>query len=494
MPATVSQNYQHPRILAKGTTYQLFARGLYILSGYLMHVFVARYLGAALYGILGVVLSLLLVVRLLAYDGIGETAAKFTADNLTGYYSVFRILSKAHWVLSLTFATVLFVCAPYIAAILFHDTQLTPYIRLSAFIIPVTSYLSVYLGSLNGMRLFGKHAASTSVFALSRLLMVIFFVLLGFGLYGVILGLITASLLGLATAMYLYPRPSNLDGASLSYRKMISFAVSVTISVSSVTFINNIDLLATKALLRDNVLVGLYTSATTLSKIPYEFLAVFAVTVLPSVALAKSLEDLDLVRKYARQTLRYVLILMLPCSIIISICAERLIVIFYSQEYQMAANSLSLLVWGSSFMGLFVIMSSILNGLGKAGLSMFFASSLVPVSVFLNIFLIPRYGILGAAAATTITAFVGLSVAFAYLAFKQIVVINLKTSFRLSLGSIIMTLVLFGMSRYVNSLSGLLIVVLISLISYFFFLLITMEFSYEDYDVIKNIIFSSSGR
>jgi stage V sporulation protein B len=488
MPTTAPQNHQPRRILAKGTTYQLFAKGLYILSGYLMHVFVARYFGAALYGILGVVLSLLLVVRLLAITGIGQTTAKFTADNLASSYSVFRMVSKAHWVLSLTFATVLFVSAPYIADILFHDTHLTPYIRLSTFIIPITSYLSVHLGSLNGMRLFGKHAASTSVFGLSRLLMVIFFVLLGFGLYGVILGLITASLLGLATAMYLYPRPNHPDGGSLSYRKMISFAISVTISFSAVTLISNVDLLAIKALLRDNVLAGLYTSASTLSRIPYEFFTVFAVTVLPSVALAKSLEDLDLVKKYARQTLRYVLILMLPCSVIISICAERLIVIFYSQAFLMAANSLSLLVWGSSFMGLFVIMISILNGLGKAGLSMFFASSLIPVSIFLNIFLIPRYGILGAAAATTITAFVGLSVAFAYLALKQIVVINLKTFFRLSLGSIIMTLVLFGMSHYDHSLIGLLFIVLVSLISYFFFLLITMEFTYEDYDVIKNIL------
>jgi hypothetical protein len=157
------------------------------------------------------------------------------------------MVSKAHWVLSLTFATVLFVSAPYIADILFYDIQLTPYIRLSAFIIPITSYLSVHLGSLNGMRLFGKHAVSTSVFGLSRLLMVIFFVILGFGLYGVMLGLITASLLGLATAMYLYPRPNHHDGGSLSHKKMISFAVSVTISVSSITLITNIDLLATKA-------------------------------------------------------------------------------------------------------------------------------------------------------------------------------------------------------------------------------------------------------
>jgi O-antigen/teichoic acid export membrane protein len=82
MPTTAPQNHQPQRILAKGTTYQLFAKGLYILSGYLMHVFVARYLGAAVYGVLGVVLSLLLVVRLVAHTGIGQTTAKFTADNL----------------------------------------------------------------------------------------------------------------------------------------------------------------------------------------------------------------------------------------------------------------------------------------------------------------------------------------------------------------------------------------------------------------------------
>jgi PST family polysaccharide transporter len=272
---------------------------------------------------------------------------------------------------------------------------------------------------------------------------------------------------------------------------MISFAFSVTVTISSVTLIWNIDLLATKALLRDNVLVGLYTSATTLSRIPYEFLAVFALTVLPSVALAKSMEDIDLVKKYARQTLRYVLILILPCSIIISICAERLIVIFFSQEYRMSANSLSLLVWGYSFLGFFVIMISILQGLGKASLSMFFASSLIPVSVLLNVFLIPRYEILGAAAATTITALVGFSIAFAYLALKQIVVINLKTFCRLCLANITMAVVLSFSLHHSHSLSGLIITIVVSLASYFLLLLVTMEFSYEDYDVIKNILFHS---
>jgi stage V sporulation protein B len=294
--------------------------------------------------------------------------------------------------------------------------------------------------------------------------------------------------------MYLYPKQKHSDGGSLSSKKMISFAVSVTISVSSITLVTNIDLLATKALLRDNVIAGLYTSAATLSKIPYEFFTVFALTVLPSVALAKSLEDLDLVKKYATQTLRYVLILVLPCSIIISVCAERLIVFFYSQEYRMAANSLSLLIWGSSFMGLFEIMISILNGLGKAGLSMFFASFLIPVSVFLNIFLIPRYEILGAAAATTITALVGLSVVFSYLSIKQIIVINIKTFCRLCFANIAMTVVLSFSLHHLHSLSGLIITIVVSLASYFLLLLVTKEFSYEDYGVIKNIIFSSGGR
>jgi hypothetical protein len=80
------------------------------------------------------------------------------------------------------------------------------------------------------------------------------------------------------------------------------------------------------------------------------------------------------------------------------------------------------------------------------------------------------------------------------LALKQIVVINLKTFCRLCLASITMTVVLSSSLHHSYSLGSLIITIVVSLVSYFLLLLVTMEFSYEDYDVIRNILFSSGGR
>jgi hypothetical protein len=80
------------------------------------------------------------------------------------------------------------------------------------------------------------------------------------------------------------------------------------------------------------------------------------------------------------------------------------------------------------------------------------------------------------------------------LAFKQIIVISLKTFCRLCLASSTMTVVLSFSLHHSHSLSSLLITIVVSVVSYFLLLLVTMEFSYEDYDVIRNILFSSGGR
>ena len=42
--------------------------------------------------------------------------------------------------------------------------------------------------------------------------------------------------------------------------------------------------------------------------------------------------------------------------------------------------------------------------------------------------------------------------------------------------------------------SSLIIAIVVSLVSYFLLLLVTMEFSYEDYHVVRNLLFSSGGR
>jgi stage V sporulation protein B len=112
------------------------------------------------------------------------------------------------------------------------------------------------------------------------------------------------------------------------------------------------------------------------------------------------------------------LLLLIPGALLVSATSNNLISLVYTARYVDAAPSLSILIFGLTFLSIFVILTTIITASGKPKVSMIFALILVPIDIVLNLTLIPIYELKGAALATTITAFIGLVIAAAYV-FKR---------------------------------------------------------------------------
>lgn len=252
------------------------------------------------------------------------------------------------------------------------------------------------------------------------------------------------------------------------------------------------DLLLLKSLLMDNTLVGYYNSAVIFSRIPYELFSVFAMTILPSIAMARGLGDNELVNKYIRQSIRYVLILILPCAILISLSAKQLIITFYSNRYEAAGEPLSVLIWGLSFISLFFVMTSIINALGKPNLSMLFAFILVPIDVVLNLILIPKYHLIGAALSTTITSSIGVAMVSSYLFTQYGSFVKIRTLLRIGLACLVMAFVMKLSLEYYSGWLVLFAIYVLGGLTYIAMLVLTTELNREDFKVARSIFTSGS--
>ncbi len=406
--------------IGKGTVQLMTAQVVFLASGYAIHFGLGRLLGPELYGIFGVVISLLTLSAIISRVGIPRAASKFIAEDVELVNTIKKKALGIILVLGIIVSSLYFIFAGVIANLL-NDPTLVPYLRLSAFAILPAALYTIYLASLNGMRLFGKQATASVIYSLTKVSLVLGLVMMGYSVAGAILGYVAASLVGMLVARY----QCNFKGVvnDFDVRKLIGFAIPVMFFSVATNLLMSIDLLSIKAILKENVLTGYYTAASTLAKPPFFIFAAVSGTLFPSIANAYAKNDKKLTSRYITQSLRYLLLLLVPLTFMVSATSENLISLVYTSTYVPAGPALGILIFGIGFMTLTTVLNAVIMGIGKPWISLTIALVIIPIAVVLNLILIPLYQLNGAAIATTVTAFIGtlISASYVFRKFKPLV-------------------------------------------------------------------------
>ena len=395
--------------ISAGTVYNLIGRFAFLLSGYALHIGLARILGPAGYGVVGlVVLWLINIARVLVTDGARPAISKFTAENEGLAAAVRGAGLRLELLFSALVVAALLVFAGPLAALL-HDPSLAPYIRLSAPMVPIMAVVLLYQASLNGLRAFGRQAIVNIIYSAGR----VAFALLGAWLWGVpgaVLGLVTGPLLSLVAGRLLLP--AGRPGGRFPARRIIAFTLPLIPFAVGGALLMCLDLLLVKALLGEGAEVGYYTSAITVSEIPYYALIALVDTLLPVTAHLLARDQRPRARQTIATGLRYGLLLLIPGSALISATARALAVFLYSGAFAPAGGPLTVLIWGQTFFAFFSVLTAILTAEGKPGQAMALMLGMLPLSAALNLALIPRYGLVGAACSTTAATLAGCVASF----------------------------------------------------------------------------------
>ena len=342
--------------MKKGLLYLMVSRIVWIASGFAIHVGLGRLLGPEQYGIFGVIISLISVTYLVLGNGIRQAITKHIANDLTLAGAIKITGLKIQLVFSLTLGAAFFLLSKPIAISLGDDT-LASFIKLAAFIIPPTGILFVYIGSLEGIKQFTKSATISMTYAFSKIIFVFPLVLLGLKVHGAIIGLILSVFCAALLGGYFCR--GQTDEGHFDFPSLIKFAIPVSLFFFAMAVLMHMDILFAKSILADNTKIGFYTSAQTLSRIIYFVSTAFSVVLLPSISGAIGDNNLELVKKYINQSLRYMLMLLIPTCLIISATSGQLLTLFYGTAYAEAAYPLSILVFGISFLSITRALSSI---------------------------------------------------------------------------------------------------------------------------------------
>lgn len=410
--------------LAKGTLYLTISSLIFMISGYVINIWLGRQLGPEAYGVYGIIIALVTAINLTQTAGLPTAVAKYVAGNIDQAESIYKtgLILQTITTISLSF---LLLCFSGVIASLLQDPALTPYLQVASLIFPLYGLFALVTGYYNGLHLFKKQALLHIIYSLLKIVFIIMLTIL-FHLYGVIIGFIASTACTLLAGLHI-PKTT----LTFPYKKLITFSLPlIGIAIFS-NLLQSIDLFFVKALMKSHEAPGLYTAGQNISRIPFFALNALSVVLLPSISKSISKKNKKATKQLVRKALRIALLLCVPLVFFMSATSMQLIDLIYSSQYLPAAQSLSILLLGIGFLTIFTLVSNILSGAGNPRTPLVISLIGNIVTASLCLLLIPFLGLNGAALATTCGSFLAMILAVIMLYIKWQTGIPFKSSFKI---------------------------------------------------------------
>lgn len=485
--------------IAKGAGFILMGTLTGRAFGYGSRIIIARFLGAADYGLILLGFAALTVATALAAIGLPAAVTRYVSfykgkdDNGRIKGTVLSAI-KINFPISVIFALLLFLCAGWISTHIFHDANLIPVLEVFSlappFLVLAQNLLSATVGFQDMRYQVYTQQIFQEVFKFSAIVILFVF---GFGVIGAAWGWVLAIVLMPLLAFYflqkrVFPIFTMKIKAIPVERELLSFSwplIFVSISGIIMGFTDTLML----GYFCTSYEVGLYNMVlptAMLIRIPLDAFGTISMPVITELYSRGRNEDL---RDTYSAVTKWILFLAFPAFLLMSLFAQDIIKILFGNEYVIGARALSILAFGFIVSASLGPATNIINAFGKTKIGMKCCLAGSAVNLCLNFYLIPVFGINGAAIATAASLiFTGLVyfISGCYISKMQPFKLN---HLRPVFSAIVAVLIVYSTAKYVIgvSLFVLLAISLVFLPLYFFLLLLFKAFDQSDLIVMSAI-------
>jgi O-antigen/teichoic acid export membrane protein len=391
------------RHMLDGTLRVFVAEALILPTGLLTVIFLTRRLGPDGYGLFTLSAAIVTWIETGISALFSRASIKFiseTPDWGPVGTTVLRLYLAASCIAGLI---LFFMAGP--AADLLNAPFLRDALRLFAIDIPLFCLSRAYRNILTGFGKYRQRAVVGMGRWLSRLALIILLVEIGFSVSGAIMGSIGASLLELCISR-LYIQPSLSNPSPFPVKKLMTYALPLSLFALSTLFLNKIDLVLLKILGGTISQAGIYAAAVNLAVVPGIFSLSFSPLLLSTLGHLLASGQEDAARKLGRDSLRGVLWL-LPFAGMTAGAASEIVVAIFGKAYFSGAPLLALLIFSALAWLIISVCTAILTACGKPHWPVLLIAPVVPLAFVGHLLLIPRLGPLGASMVTTFTSLTG---------------------------------------------------------------------------------------
>lgn len=398
--------------VAKGATIVFIGLLAGKILGTVNQVILARFMGPEDYGRFNIVLSVVTIVFSISSFGMMGSLPRFIPYNLKlgrrdKARSVVDFSALFVFSANILAAAIVFVFSGRIARDIFNDPQLEILLRVFSVGIPVIAVNRVAIGIIRGFKSAKYDALLFKIGTrVINILVFLVFVAFGYRLYGAVIAFIIGALITSIIAIWLVKKKVFPDYSECSRVPVAGEIMKFTwpLALTGLMFIvlSKTDMMLLGYFLSSKE-VGIYTPAIMIARLMLFISMAFKYMFLPVVSEFFSHGDMDGLKSLYQSVSKWIMLTVLPMTIYFVVFPSGILRILYGREYTEGNVALIILAVGVSINLLQGTSGNILIGGGYTKLNFLAEFFTAVANVILNIILIPVYGILGAAIATSIS-------------------------------------------------------------------------------------------
>jgi len=389
-------------MVTKGIFQETVAKAVLILSGFVLNIFLARKLGPAEYGIVGIVSSILFVFEIFLTNGIRQSISKIISSR--------SVNLKAFWKKS--FAIQMILCLILIVIGLLTLNWIVDWLKIEPYkqflfliflIIPFEGAFYVNMGFLNGFQRYRQHAFANSAYSLTRVVFsLLFLYVLNNGVLAVLLG----TLIGYAVSPFFtkIAWAKEKSDESVTSRTLLSITMGTLIFYLLVNIFMNLDVLLLRGFGMSEIQVGYYKANASIGiAVYFLFSSVYQVAypLLSKLYAQKAIVDL---RKVVNTLFLSILYATSLAFVFTTFFSRDVILLLFGSKYGSSTGILPWYVLGIGLLSLVIMLGNMMIAFEHNYVYLLFLFIALVFYVFLVYVLIPSITLLAAPVALTIVS------------------------------------------------------------------------------------------
>jgi O-antigen/teichoic acid export membrane protein len=395
---------------ARGTVQLMIARFVFMGSGLVISIILARGLGPAQFGIYGVIMTVLTWLEMT----LGASVPGAVANLLPQHAASAPVVEQTARLLVMASSLVLFggswLLAP-LAAELFKIPNGAFLFRVAIVDIPLMAVFFAYQGILYGHHRYGILSLSLILQTLTKLAGIVILVSIGVSVTGALIAHVLATICVIAYLLFRFP-PDRSPWSPALARSMILIALPLCVYSIAMQAHSNMGLWFLKSLWTgDAEATGYYAAALNVTRALTVVQSALSGVLFASLSWAFARSDHDAARRYIQEATRFALLALAPACVLLTVDARDIVQLLFADRYAPAAEILPYQVFGFACLTFLDVFFHVMMAYGWFAYCAGIIFSLVPLGIVLNIILIPLWGGPGAAIALLFTVAIGALIA-----------------------------------------------------------------------------------
>ncbi|MFH1332019.1 MAG: flippase [archaeon] len=467
---------------------------------YFFRLITAR-LGTESYGIIALSLSFVSVLSVVATLGLNNGVLRYipffhSKNEDRKVKGVILFSLKVSLIAGLFLGLLLFVFSDLISAVLFpHFNQqlLSTALKIVSFALPLTALLFIFYASFEAFRALKYEIYAKNIFdGAFKVVLTFLAVYFGFSIFGVMFVYVAAVLGAVALSFYylnrfVFPlfkheRPDYVN------RELFYYSLPLVLSGLCIILIASIDSWII-GFFRNASEVGIYNAALPTAQLLYTVPSIILILFLPVLSELYAKNDTQAFASVYKTVTKWIFFVNLPLTILFLLFSKDILGVLFGPDYVSGALPFMFLSIGFLANSLFMTSERMLMVVKRTRFILFSYLVVLVVNALLNLYLVPKYGIVGAGIASG-SSYVLLGLFFMFGSYRFTGTLPFTLSYLKAVFAILVASGLVFFVRYIFVLEGVyfrIAVMGLFGLSYLALLFIFKSFDKEDVMIINSV-------